>query len=111
MTMIENESGNTGRLVTRITVTYRNAADPKAGEYTLSLVHGGGGAEVNGVVWDNELIRKLAYLEGDDCVVPKKIAGRDEWKVETGSAEGNAGGDCIWIHRTDCTWLEYCPEE
>jgi hypothetical protein len=109
--MIERKSEKTGRLVKRITVTFVEAADPKAGERTLTLEHSGGGVEVNGVVWDDELLQKLAYLEGEGHVVPKKITGRDEWKVETRSAEANAGGDCIWLHRTDCTWEEYCPDE
>lgn len=107
--MIDGESAPR-RLVTRITVTYRLADDPKAGEQTRTLVHSGEGAEVDGVIWSDELMRKLAYLEGEECVAPKKLAGQDEWRLEGSTTESDGGGPCYWVHGTECTWMEYCPQ-
>lgn len=109
--MIDGESEKGGRLVTRITVTYRDPADPEGKEETLSVVHSGGGAEVNGVIWSDDLMRKLAYMEDGSCVEPKKITGMDEWKVERTSSSTEVGSDCVWLHRLECDWHLYCPDQ
>ena len=98
-----------GGLVTKIVVTYRLADDPTAGERTLILSHEGGGAEVDGLVWSDALMAKLVYRRDADYVAATRAAGRDAWKVE-GVATSETGGECVWLHRPDCVWEEYCPD-
>lgn len=123
------------RLITKVVLTYRLESDPKDTERTMVLEHGGGGEAIDGIVWGEELMKKLAYLEGGECVEPKKELGRGDWKVyspETSEdslatssetkalsdAEVAAGetrtasagdGDCIWLHKFTCEWDKYCP--
>lgn len=125
-----------GRIVRKVVITYTTAEDSKR-EQTLTLEHGGTGEQIDGIVWGDELIRKLAYLEGDTCREPKKGPGTGEWIVYSGGAartgelkladatqeptgseasllsaelESGARTDCVWIHDIDCMWWSYCPK-
>ena len=72
---------SSGRLIHRVAITYRLENDPEGAERTLVLEHGSGGEVVDGIVWSEELMRKIAYLENEQCVEPKKGPGSGDWKV------------------------------
>src|SRR5690606_13201422 len=127
------------RIITKVVFTYRLEGDPKDTERSMVLENGSGGEVVDGIVWGEELMRKLAYMEGKDCIEPTKREGRGDWKVyspEAGmqseardtkklsttrsltDADVTAGetrtsaaadGDCIYIHTITCEWDRYCP--
>lgn len=113
----------TGRVVRKVVITYTTQEDPKT-ERTLTLEHGGSGEQIDGVIWGDDLMRKLAYQEGDVCREPKKEPGTGEWKVYsaqpasgTGDAklysttqESGARTNCVWVHDPDCMWWSYCPK-
>lgn len=78
------------RIITKVVLTYRLDGDPKDAERTLVLEHGSGGEIVDGIVWGEELMRKLAYLEGEKCIEPKKEPGRGDWKVFEAKGEARS---------------------
>jgi hypothetical protein len=119
----KGDAGAEGRVVTKVVITYHTADDST--ERTLTMEHGGKGEPVNAIVWSDDLMRKLAYLEGETCVEPKKAPGTGDWRVdgatppsdartmEQSALTAEASGvrtDCIWIHDPDCMWWEYCAE-
>lgn len=78
------------RVITKVVISYylQDAPDTKG---TLTIAHGGDGEIVDGVIWGGELMRKIAYLEGEECREPKKAPGTGEWK--TYAREGEATQD------------------
>lgn len=122
----KGDAGAGGRVITKVVITYHTEEDPT--ERTLTMEHGGRGEMVDAVVWNAELMKKVAYLEGERCVVPKKEPGTGEWKVsaaestasqtesktstmETSTAQtSEVQADCIWIHDVDCFWWQYCAK-
>src|SRR5690606_8018705 len=68
-----------GRVITKVVITYHTEDDPQ--ERTLTMEHGARGQVVDAIVWGEELIKKLAYLEDGKCVEPKKGPGTGDWKV------------------------------
>lgn len=105
---VQSDASVSVRLVRKVVVTYRLESDPEETERTFTLEHGGAGETVDAVIWSEELIRKLAYLEADVCREPKKAAGTGEWKLY--SADSEARADCVWVHDVDCHWWQYCGE-
>jgi hypothetical protein len=108
----KGEDGRQSMLLRKVVFTYRLEGDPKDMERTFTLEHGGAGDAIDGLVWNDDLMRKLAYLEREVCTEPKKAQGTGDWKVyssneEKAGAEAEAG-KCIWVHDEDCSWWEYC---
>lgn len=104
------DGGGSGRIVRKVVFTYRLDSDPEGAERTLTLEHGGAGERVDGFIWGEELVRKLAYLENGECVEPEKGAGEGEWKLYSAEGESGTEGDCVWVHDVDCNWWKYCAE-
>lgn len=106
----KGEDGRQARLLRKVVFTYRLEDDPKDMERTFTLEHGGAGDAVDGLVWNADLMRKLAYLEREACTEPKKAPGTGDWKVYSSKESQAAGGagECIWVHDEDCSWWEYC---
>lgn len=122
----KGDAGAGGRVITKVVITYHTEEDPT--ERTLTMEHGGRGEMVDAVVWNPELMKKVAYLEGERCVVPRKEPGKGEWKVYTSepavrqtdpklstmqtSVEqtSEVQADCVWFHDVDCFWWEYCAK-
>lgn len=107
---VRAEGGGTARLVRKVVVTYRLESDPEETERTFTLAHGGAGEMIDALIWSEELMRKLAYLEADVCRVPKKAPGMGEWKMYSAEQDSTVAADCVWVHDLDCQWWEYCPE-
>jgi hypothetical protein len=110
----KEKPGETVRVVRKVVITYRLAEDREETERTLTLEHGGRGEEMDGVVWSEQLIRRIAYLERDgSCTEAKKARGTGEWKVYSSATKESASGgdgDCFWLHDPACSWWEYCSE-
>jgi hypothetical protein len=118
----QGDAGALGRVVTKVVITYRTADDPQ--EQELTLEHGGRGESIDGVVWGEELMKKLAYLDGDGGVEPKKGPGTGDWKVYSAAKDSDVRtvqktevmkaqtsavrADCIWVHDDECMWWKYC---
>ncbi|MBR9990563.1 MAG: hypothetical protein KFH98_12455 [Gemmatimonadetes bacterium] len=96
------------KLVRKVVFTYRLEGDPKDMERTFTLEHGGAGEEINGLIWNDDLMRKLAYLEREVCTEPKKAPGTGDWKVYSADQKAAGERECIWFHDHDCMWWEYC---
>lgn len=128
-----------GRIIRKVVISYRLEGDPEDTERTWTLKHGGAGEVINGLIWNGELMKKVAYLENGECRVPEKSPGKGEWKTYIEESRDNelgllrlllrrllrlfrpsprfqalsadsGGGDCIWVHEVNCTWWEYCTD-
>lgn len=122
----KGDAGAVGRVITKVVITYHTEDDPN--ERTLTMEHGGRGEVVDAIVWNADLMKKLAYLEEGRCVEPKKAPGTGEWTVsaaeatvrqtdaKTSTVQTSAAqtsevqGDCVWFHDVDCFWWEYCAK-
>lgn len=105
--VIQGSDGRAVKLIRKVVFTYRLEDDPKEMERTMVLEHTGAGGPIDGIIWNDELMRKIAYLEGDGCTEAKKQEGTDEWK--TYAKEGERS-DCFWLHNVDCIWEHYCDD-
>ena len=107
---VQSDAGGSGTLLRRVVLTYRLDSDPEEAERTVTLEHTGGGEVIDGLIWSEELMRRLAYLEGGECREPKKATGTSGWKLYSAEREAAPGGPCVWLHDTNCHWWQYCPE-
>jgi hypothetical protein len=104
--------GRPGRLIRKVTFTYRLEDDPEDAERTLTLEHDGEGEAIDGIIWSDELIGKLAYLERDGAREVRKQRGSAAWKTSSAQSEAVAASarNCIWLHDVTCIWSEYCSD-
>jgi hypothetical protein len=119
------------RLVHEIVLRYTLEGDDAGTKHEVTLRSTGGGAAVDGVVWNRELMDRLGYTDAQPgngrCVpVPQRPSqAADGWErrggqasrgtksaetsdMETSLASTQDGVDCIWLHTESCHWISYC---
>lgn len=114
------------RKIRKIVVTYQDAGPGQQEEFIIE--NRKGGEVITGVIWDEKLMKKLAYSTPGGCDPVETLPGGDRWETNkkhdhstahTPGAESSAREQpeealsyhCVWLHDDHCNWTSYCGVE